>query len=186
MSAAEPHPEFSRPIRADQVGRGPRRRRIEATPAECARLARRLGVAELKRLTAELALQRGAGGRIELTGEFEAELVQLCVVSLEPVPARIAERFSFELVEPPPGGEPEVVETVIALDAGEPPEPIRDGVIDLGEAVVQQLAVAIDPYPRAPDAVAGWPGKESEHADPAAGRHPFAGLDSARKGRRNP
>lgn len=186
MTAAEPHPEFSRPIRADKIGREPKHRHIEANPAECAALARRLGVVELRRLVADVTLRRGVGGRIELGGEFQAELVQLCVVSLEPVPARIAEAFSIELIEPPPDGTPEAVEALIALDAADPPEPIRDGVIDLGEAVVQQLAVAIDPYPRAPGAAADWPGKESEAPDADRGRRPFAGLDSARKGPRNP
>jgi Large ribosomal RNA subunit accumulation protein YceD len=186
MIVAEPVPEFSRPIRADKVGRAPMHRRIEAGPAECARLAQRLGIAELKHLVAELALERGGGGRIDLTGEFEAELVQLCVVSLAPVPARIAERFSMELSDRPLDIEPEAAESVIALDGAEPPEPIRDGIIDLGEAVAQQLAVAIDPYPRAPGAVADWPGKESDDAGAAGGRQPFAALDAARKHRRNP
>ena len=186
MTAAEPRPEFSRPIRADRVGREPKHRRIEASPAECARLAERLGVAELKRLVADVTLQRHGGGRIGLTGELEAELVQLCVVSLEPVAARIEERFLIEFIEPPDGAEPAVVESVISLEAGDPPEPVRDGVIDLGEAVVQQLAVAIDPYPRAPGAVAAWPGQESEAAAPEDGRHPFAGLGSTQKTRGNP
>ena len=31
-----------------------------------------------------------------------------------------------------------------------PPEPLKDGHIDLGEAVAEQLALEIDPFPRKP------------------------------------
>lgn len=180
-----PQPEFSRPIRADQVGREPKRRRIEANVAERARLAERLGLAELNRLVADVELRRRGGGRIELAGELEAELVQLCVVTLEPVPASIRESFATAFMELPEGVE-EAAESVISLDQTEPPEPIRDGSLDLGEAVVQQLAVAIDPYPRAPGAVADWPGKESEGQAESAGRRPFAGLKMTPKQPRKP
>jgi len=167
MAAPEPKPEFSRPLRADQVGREPKRRHVEANPAECARLAERLGLAELKRLVADLEIVRRGGGRIDLAGELEADLVQLCVVSLEPLPAHIRESFSVEFIELPEDAESETAESVVALDAGDPPELLRGGFIDLGEAVVQELAVAIDPYPRAPGAVAEWPGKAAEPEAPA-------------------
>lgn len=180
-----PHPEFSRPIRADQVGREPKQRRIEANEAERARLAERLGLAELKRLVADVELRRRGGGRIELAGDLEAELVQLCVVTLEPLPAHIGESFTMEFMELPEAAEG-ATESVISLDQAEPPEPIRHGMIDLGEAVVQQLAVAIDPYPRAPGAVAEWPGKEAEGEAENLGRRPFAGLKATPKHPRKP
>jgi hypothetical protein len=186
VTQGAPRPEFSRTVRVDQIGREPKRRHIEASAAECARLAERLGLAELKRLVADLELRRLGGGRIELAGELEAELVQLCVVTLEPLPARIRESIALEFLELPAGAEEPSGASVIALDQAEPPEPIREGTIDLGEAVVQQLAVAIEPYPRAPGAVAQWPGKESEDEAESAGRRPFAGLDRTRKEGRKP
>jgi hypothetical protein len=186
VTQGAPRPEFSRPIRADQVGREPKRRHIEASAAECARLAERLGLAALNRLVADLELRRLGGGRIELAGEFEADLVQLCVATLEPLPARIRESFTIEFLELPAGAEEPSGASVISLDQAEPPEPVREGTIDLGEAVVQQLAVAIEPYPRAPGAVADWPGRESEDEPQSAGRRPFAGLDPTRKARRKP
>ncbi len=39
-------------------------------------------------------------------------------------------------------------------DPDEPDQLVYDGVaVDLGEATVEQLALALDPYPRKPDAV---------------------------------
>src|SRR3546814_17044110 len=44
------------------------------------------------------------------------------------------------------------VEVEFTLADEDPPEPFENGCIDLGEIVVQHLAVALDPYPRAPGA----------------------------------
>lgn len=186
MTASEPKPEFSRPLRADQVGREPKRRHLEANPAECARLAERLGLAEMKSLAADVELVRRGGGRIDLAGEFDAEFVQLCVVTLEPLPARLHESFAAEFIELPEEAESAAAETVVAFGDGDPPEPVRGGFIDLGEVVVQELAVAIDPYPRAPGAIADWPGKAAEPEPPGSGRRPFAALDPTRKDREKP
>jgi hypothetical protein len=61
-----------------------------------------------------------------------------------------------------------------------------DGEIDLGEAVAQQLAVALDPYPRAPGAA--WPQADTGDADIAAEpvRRPFAALDALKKRGKRP
>ena len=53
----------------------------------------------------------------------------------------------------------------------DPPEPIVNGVIDLGRLATDALFLAIDPYPRKPDAVFEPP---VEAADPED--HPFAAL----------
>src|ERR1700728_3051749 len=53
----------------------------------------------------------------------------------------------------------------------DPPEPIIDGVIDLGRLATDALFLAIDPYPRRPDATFDLP---AEIIDPAD--HPFAAL----------
>ena len=49
-----------------------------------------------------------------------------------------------------------------------------DGTLDLGEAAAEQLALALDPYPRAPDAV--MPDISDEQA-----AHPFAALERLRR-----
>lgn len=78
-------------------------------------------------------------------------------------------------------------EVVIDADADDPPEPLDSGGIDLGELAVQELAVALDPYPRHPDA---GPAVSVGEASPVpgigrpAGRpHPFAVLGTLKGGR---
>jgi uncharacterized metal-binding protein YceD (DUF177 family) len=184
MDTPVPTPEFSRPVRGERIGREPKSRHLEANAAERGKLAERLGLLALSRLVADVEFRRRGGGRIELRGSFEADLVQSCVVTLAPVPASVAESFEMSFIEVDPGAEPEERETTISLEGAEPPEPVAGGAIDLGEAVAQQLAVAIDPYPRAPEATPGW--SDDPAGEGEARPHPFADLAKLRKTGENP
>jgi len=144
-----PQAEFSRPIAADQIGPQEMEREIVANPVERARLAERFGLLALDRLTATLGLKRGRGGLIQVHGRFEAEVVQACVVTLEPVRSRLSESFTVAFGTGPTAA---AAETVIGLEEEDPPEELIQGRIDLGETVAQQMAVALDPYPHAPGA----------------------------------
>jgi uncharacterized metal-binding protein YceD (DUF177 family) len=113
-------------------------------------------------------------------GRFEADLVQACVVTLEPVPAQLAAAFTVSFgVAPEASGADEGGEVVVSVEGEDPPEAIVEGRIDLGEVVAQQLAVAIDPYPRSPAAAAAG----SAEPEGEAGRKPspFAGLAAWRR-----
>jgi hypothetical protein len=59
----------------------------------------------------------------------------------------------------------------------EPPEPVIGEAIDLGELVAQYLSLAINPYPRAPDAEAQ---ADQYRADPQRDG-PFAVLSKLRE-----
>jgi hypothetical protein len=141
-----PHVEFSRPIAADQIGPQETERDIVANAVERARLAERFGLLSLDRLAAKLYLRRSRSGLIQVRGRFEADVVQACVVTLEPVRAQLNESFTVAFGAGTSSGQGAVV---IALDDEDPPEELIDGRIDLGETVAQQLAIALDPYPRA-------------------------------------
>ena len=102
----------------------------------------------LDRLTAAVALHREGGGLIRLEAEFEAEFAQECVVTLEPVAGKIAQ--SFALVYGPAEDGPDEID----LDADAPAfEPLTGDAIDIGEAVAQELSLALPEFPRDPDAV---------------------------------
>jgi uncharacterized metal-binding protein YceD (DUF177 family) len=173
----DPAPEFSRPLRLGLVGPEGRREVLEADGAECAALARRLGISAVELLRAELLLRPDADGAVRVEGRLAATVVQTCVVTLEPVEQRIDEAVALRFL--PEGREPQE----------EPDETdelaTRNGVADLGEAMAEQLALALDPYPRAPDAVlsldtpAGTPVGTSETA---AAEHPMAALAKLRGG----
>ena len=139
--------EFSRPVRIDELGLRDRVIGIEATAPEREALARRLELEAIDRLVATVRLRRVQGGRfVRLAAELEAAVVQTCVVSLDPVPVEL--RSAFEILYDPGAGSDgrEVV-----VDTGEVDvEPLEGDVIDIGEAVAEELSLALEPYPRAP------------------------------------
>lgn len=122
-------PEFSRPLPADSVGSQPLLRQIEAGPAERAGLARRFDLLALDRLEASLELGREKGEVICLQGHLTADVVQSCVVTLGPVPAHL--EVDFEMSFSASAVEPAVADLDPLAEEG--PEPIPEGVIDLGK-----------------------------------------------------
>jgi uncharacterized metal-binding protein YceD (DUF177 family) len=178
--------EFSRLIAVDKIEDDGLVETITANPEERAALAVRFGILSLDAFTAELSLRRiGRGPVIRLEGQLKAELTQSCVVSLEPIPIRIEERFALLFAPEGRAARPQGPARPDGVPAQEDwPEPITDGRIDMGEAAAQQLALAIDPYPRKPgitlEDVIGR--QEAGHDKRADG--PFAKLASLGKAKR--
>ncbi|MFZ0019514.1 MAG: YceD family protein [Acetobacteraceae bacterium] len=155
-------PELHRPIAVERVGPGGLDITVEATVAECAALAERMGLPAVLALTCTFHLDREAAGTLLARGHLVARLMQTCVVSLDDFVNAVEERFAVRCV--PDGGEtdapdPESLDEITFVD----------GTLDLGEAAAEQLALALDPYPRAPDAAL-----PDMPADPEA--QPFAAL----------
>lgn len=177
MAMEKVEAEFSRIIDVEGLAEEELQRDIDASESEREALARRFGLLSLDRLSATVQVKRVSGG-VRVRGDFEADVVQSCVVTLEPVPAHIADSFSVTFAPEPelePGAELEL--PPIAEDL---PEPLVGNAIDIGETVAQQLALALDPYPRAPG-VRFEPEKYPGLAPKAAENSPFAALASLRK-----
>jgi uncharacterized metal-binding protein YceD (DUF177 family) len=166
--------EFSRFVEADNVGTHRMERRISANPQERAALAKRFDLIGIDRLEAVFSLKR-AGGVIHVSGELEAEVTQACVVTLAPVPARISEAFSADFSDQ---DRRRPADPDLDFEADDPPEPIRNGHIDLGELAAEQLALALDPYPKAPGAAVPAQFSPEEDAGEEAERavNPFSIL----------
>lgn len=141
-------PELARPIRFDTLGEAPRDIAITADEAERAALARRFGLIALDRLTAEVRLHR-EGRAVFAEGRLAAAVIQPCVATGEPVPAEIDEPFRLRfLPEDLIGGGEEIELSEEDCDT----IPFDRGLVDIGEAVAETLALALDPFPRAPGA----------------------------------
>lgn len=142
-------PEFSRCISIEGITPDKiRKETIEATEEECVALAKRFDLRELSGFKAELSIHRVDGGVVRLSGHFEAEVVQSCVVSLQDVHADISADFETFFSEDSHRLDDEDVE--LYLDEEDVPEAIVNGEIDLGEIVAQYLSLELEPYPRAP------------------------------------
>jgi uncharacterized metal-binding protein YceD (DUF177 family) len=175
MAALPPNPdlEFSFPLDATQIPALGREYDLTAKEADRVRIAKRIDVSEVKSLSATVHIGPGGSGLIEVRGQFKADLVQACVVTLEPVPDSISEEFTLlfarQAAKPKPAQEVEID------DGDDPPEILNGDVLDLGEVVVEQLALAVNPYPRAPGAEFK-PVLIGEAEAPIATVSPFAAL----------
>lgn len=142
-------PEFSREQRLDQIGAGEAIVEISAEPEERAALAERFGLIAIESLDAQFRVRSEAAG-IRATGHLSARVTQACVASHAPVPAAIEEDFDLRFVP-----EGEVPAEELELSEAECDTIFyTGGAIDLGEAAAETLALALDPFPRSPDAEA--------------------------------
>jgi uncharacterized metal-binding protein YceD (DUF177 family) len=174
-------PEFSRPIALDRIGLKDKSYEISADETERAALADRLGIPAVKSFDATIRLRlTGSGGIVRLSGHIKAELTQICGVTLEPIPTSVEEDFTrLYSVE----ARDERAEVVIEMDEEDAPDPVENGHVDMGDAAAEHLALAMDPFPRAPGA-AFESSPEFEDAVPEKvelQRSPFAGLSALRK-----
>lgn len=144
-----PTPEFSRPVRIDQLARHAQGVTISADPAEREALARRFNLLGLERLDADYGLTEEASG-IVARGHVRAQLTQPCVATGLPVPESIDTDFLLRFVRESGA---DAAEEELEIDSDDCDVISFDGqVIDMGEAVAETVALAMTPYPRSPDA----------------------------------
>ena len=166
MKFTHKQPEFSRPLPVEKIPAHGMEQSIDANDGERRELAERFGLAELKKLHADLVVHpERANQAISVTGKITADFVQQCVVTLEPLPGHIEHEIDVLFMVPAED------EEITAEMEGET-EAIIDDMIDLGELVAQHLGVMIDPYPRK----AGLAYVEAEYGDKGAGPGPLAEL----------
>lgn len=168
-------PEFSRIVTVTEAAQG-RDVAVQADAAARSRIAARLGLIDVARFDVTAEIRAVAGG-IAAKGKVQAEVVQRCAATDLPVPATLTEDFDLKYlrdIDAAGGADEEEIEI---SDADCDILPLEDERIDLGEAAVQTLSLALDPFPRHPDAdqILAAKGVLSEEA---AG--PFAALAKLR------
>ena len=143
----EPTPEFSRPIDVRQCeGKA---MTLVANEAERVALAERFGLVRIDSLEAELLLAR-KDRSVSAEGRLRAAIVQSCAVSADDLDVSLDEPLSLRFV---PEASDHAPDAEIEFDADDSDEIGYSGShIDLGEAVAQSLALAIDPFLTGPNA----------------------------------
>ena len=145
---------------------------IAPPPEDLARIARWADVEAVEDFTARIALKRVSQSRFAVDAVLEADIVQACVVTLEPVKSHISRSFHRDLFLTQA---PQSLEIDLAPVDDDGREEIDNLRYDLAAPVLEELALAIDPYPRAP-------GVEFEPPpDEDAPEHPFAALRALKK-----
>ena len=136
--------DFAHRLPLDQIRDGVRID-LGADDEERASVVERLALLSLDRLEAHAALSRD-GQRVRATGRLKASLEQSCVATGDAVPAHIDEPFELLFVPEPTAGR---ADEEIELGEADLDTVFHDGsAIDLGGAVIDSLALALDPYPR--------------------------------------
>lgn len=140
-------PEFSHIVTLAEAAQG-RTVAIEADEAARSAIARRLALVAIDRF-AVIADVRSVAGGIAATGTIDARVVQSCAATGLPVTARLQEPFDLRFLrDAAPASEEEIEISdadcdILSLDGER---------IDVGEVAVQTLSLALDPFPRHPDA----------------------------------
>jgi uncharacterized metal-binding protein YceD (DUF177 family) len=165
---------WSVPVTVAQIPDTGLHRDIEADRAVRDAMAEVAGLREILSASASLDVTPKSGGRVHVAGHVRARIGQTCVVTLEPIENDIDE--PIDLIFAPPEQIPQLADLVdeaadTDVEIPDPPEPIVNGVIDLGRLATDALFLGIDPYPRRPDAVFEPPVVAADPED-----HPFAAL----------
>ena len=145
-------PPFSYLVKVGNISANPVTVKVVADERERRELAEVWQVLEVKSLRSEVYLSRWKKDGVRVNGRVEADIVQACVVTLEPVESVVSEQF--EQIFVPEGSKlarvvaKDAAEMVLDPDGPDLPQEFAGDAIDVGEAISEFAALAIDPYPR--------------------------------------
>ncbi|WP_232627811.1 YceD family protein [Methylobacterium sp. Leaf118] len=139
MTAASKGP-LSRSVHVERLTKDRAEIVVEATPEECAALARDFKVPAIRDLVGRFVLS-GSLTRLQVGGRVEAVVTQICTVTLEPFEGRVNEPVDVAFTNA------DILNDTDAEEV-ELPDPIVNGRIDFGTLTAEFLALGLDPYPR--------------------------------------
>lgn len=125
---------------------------IEADETQRAALAAEHGLLSVDKWRAELLVTPWKRNGVSVSGRVEADITQECVVTLEPLPARISEEVSA-IYFPEDSklgrlGFHGAGEVHLDAEGPDSPETFSGETIDVGALAEEFFGLAIDPYPR--------------------------------------
>jgi len=142
-------PEFSHIIKLSELGTAGKAIAIEADEKQRNALAKRFDLPSIMTMSVTSNLQLH-DEEIHLSGTIDAKFKQFCSIRGEPFPASVMEKFAIIFL---PRASDTKSEEEIELTAEECDIIEYEGnQIDIGEAIAQTFFLALDPYPRGPNA----------------------------------
>jgi len=166
---------FSHPYNLARLGNAGDTVRLAADEAQRAAVAKWSGIMSLEKLESVVEITKISSNRFGLAFRLSAQVTQACVVSLEPVAGSLERAFDRELVFVGTSRHRENADSgpdlVLDSEMEEGPEEIDSLHIDLALPVLEEFALALDPYPRRPGVEFG-----SQITDSAPLESPFAVL----------
>ncbi|WP_350334495.1 YceD family protein [Coralliovum pocilloporae] len=151
--------------------------RFTASAEECAEIAKLYSLPDVTAFSFEIEVEAWRKQGLRLKGDLKAEVIQSCVVTLEPVPGTIREEMDICFL--PEGAsrgrqvEASGKEIMIDPEAEDPPEILTGNRLDVATPAFEHFALALNPYPR----LEGAHLPDTEDEDEDDGREsPFAAL----------
>ncbi|MGI9373273.1 MAG: YceD family protein [Hyphomicrobiales bacterium] len=147
---AEIHNEFSHIVTVSELPKTGVYLKLEATDEEREALAERYNIIAVKELFAQMRAEPWKGRGVHVSGTFNALVEQACIVSLDPLEEKISGDFSVYFQ--PDTMKDDVVDGEIVLDpeSADELDMLQGDELDVGEVIAEQVAVALNPYPRKP------------------------------------
>lgn len=128
---------------------------IDTDEKERAQLAQNHALEAVHSFKADFLLTQWKKNGIRLRGRIDAEIVQACVVTLEPLTSTISEEVDTIFV--PENSRLAKIqlddsgEMLLDAEGADAPETFSGDRIDVGSIAEEFFELAIDPYPRKPD-----------------------------------
>lgn len=148
QSPPSPASEFSFEIDLGDSGKHQKSYSLVASDDECRTIAARLRIPAVEMLEGKLHVS-ATKTEILVTGSLKAKLVRECVASLELMDEEVTDDFEIDFLRAPADADPDEVDEAEDWDA---PERHFGDSLDLGDLLVQQLALAMAAFPRKPGA----------------------------------
>lgn len=179
--------EWSEFVDADEISSKPTIKVISIPEKNKPLVSKRLGIVSIEELVATVKMERNTSNQvIYVHGELKAKITQNCVVTAEPLEEDVSGEFegwfadttqavSFEKVRRERLSQKEQEDLPI-MDESDDPEPIIEGKIDIGELVVQNLSLQLNPYPKKQGVNLGLEASEDQENDQYDYTNPFAKL----------
>jgi hypothetical protein len=145
-------PPFVHEYDLGDLGRADAEIRVAASPEDLARIAVWADIRTVESFAATVALRKHSANRFALDADLEADIVQDCVVTLEPVRSHISRPIHRELhvAERFRGKHQESIPLAPSAGDDDVPEELDSLHYDLAAPLLEEFLLAIDLYPRAP------------------------------------
>lgn len=175
-----PQPPLERRYDLNRLSEAGYETSITANERDRAKIAEWADVATVKCFEGRITLKRMSPTRFLYAAHLQADIIQTCAVTLEPIESNISMEFTRILhlvshVKRFP--EPASLELTPAAGDDEVPEEIDDPHFDLAAPLLEEFLLAVDPYPRAEGVAFETPTEDEDKPE-----SPFAVLTRLKEG----
>ncbi|WP_068083078.1 YceD family protein [Polycladidibacter stylochi] len=127
--------------------------KLELSSEQCQQVAKAYDLIEVKQLEAQLELRTWRKNGVAISGVIDAEVIQQCIISLEPVREVVHDSFERTFLPEEERGtkrkNEDSLELLVDMEEKDPPETFSGSSLDVGAVICEHFALALNNFPRA-------------------------------------